>query len=189
MGTGTPMVRPDRDEIEARLDRTADVWRTWSQGIFTFDRWNDELRVSARTLKLLTHHRTGSPITAATTSLPERIGGSRNFDYRYCWIRDASFTIDAFLSIGLVEEAHRAIVALLRMARPLRPAPGAVLQHRRRGADDDGELDLPGYRGSTPVHRRNGARQLQLGCWGDFYRGDVGSTWSRGTSSTPAPPS
>ncbi len=165
-----PLVHPDRAEIDARIDRTAEVWGTWSEGIEAPEAWNDQLRVSARTLKLLTNHRTGAPIAAATTSLPERIGGGRNYDYRYCWIRDASFTVDALLNVGLVEEAHRAIGALLDMCQRTRPSLAPLYTVGGTVPTDMENLALHGYRGSQPVHRGNDASgQLQLGTWGDLF--------------------
>ncbi len=165
-----PVVHPDRDEIEARIDRTIEVWRTWSEGIGAPGRWADQLRVSARTLKLLTNHRTGAPIAAPTTSLPERIGGGRNYDYRYCWIRDASFMVDALLSVDLVEEAHRAINALLEMCETTRPSLAPLYTIGGKVPTEMADLDLHGYRGSKPVHRGNDASdQLQLGTWGDLF--------------------
>ena len=165
-----PIVHPDRDEIEARIDRTVEVWRTWSEGIGAPGRWADQLRVSARTLKLLTNHRTGAPIAAPTTSLPERIGGGRNYDYRYCWIRDASFMVDALLSVDLVEEAHRAINALLEMCQTTRPSLAPLYTIGGKVPTEMADLDLHGYRGSKPVHRGNDASdQLQLGTWGDLF--------------------
>ena len=167
---GEPVVRPDRHEIEARIDRTAQVWETWSQAIGTPDAWREQIRVSARTLKLLTNERTGAPVAAATTSLPERIGGGRNYDYRYCWIRDASFTVDALLGVGLVEEAHRAISALLDMCRATRPSLAPLYTIGGTVPTEMVDLDLHGYRGSKPVHRGNDASdQLQLGTWGDLF--------------------
>lgn len=165
--TGEPLVQPDRNEIERRIDRTVAHWRAWSDGVAADGRWSDALRSSARTLKLLIQSRTGAPLAAATTSLPERIGGPRNFDYRYCWVRDASFTVDALLNVGLVEEAHSALVALLEMGR--RTRPDLVPMYTATGDIPKGsrELMLRGYRDSKPVRCGNDARdQLQLGAWG-----------------------
>lgn len=164
-----PLVVPDRTEIEARIDRTVHAWNAWSDGVDYSGPWADVVRRSARTLKMLIHP-SGSIIAAPTTSLPEQIGGRANFDYRYCWMRDASFTIDALLAVGLVEEAHRAIVALLRAAQGT--APDLAPFYRVDGmvpAEID-ELLLSGHRGSRPVRLGNGAvDQLQLGNWGDLF--------------------
>lgn len=167
---GEPLVRPDRSELEARVDRTVQTWQTWSKGIEFEGRFAGEVRRSAQMLKLLLQHRTGAPIAAATTSLPEHIGGNRNYDYRFCWIRDASFTVDALLTIGLVEKAHRAIVALLRMAATTEPDLAPLYTILGEVPSGSEVLDLPGYRGSRPVHRGNDATdQLQLGTWGDLF--------------------
>jgi GH15 family glucan-1,4-alpha-glucosidase len=120
-------------------------------------------------VKALIHHRTGAPLAAATTSLPEQRGGRRNYDYRFCWMRDASFAVDALLTVGLVEDAHGAIVALLGMAR--RTQPDLVPLYTVLGRVPTNEYEVPyeGYRGARPVRSGNDATdQLQLGIWGDL---------------------
>ncbi len=167
---GEPLPRPDRAEVASRIDRTVETWRDWSKGIEYEGRWRDQVHQSARALRLLIHEPDGAVMAAPTTSLPERPGGPKNYDYRYCWIRDASFTIDALLRIGLVEEAHHAITALLRMAA--RTAPHLAPFYRADGQvpQDVTEVDVPGYRGSQPVQEGNAAAgQLQLGSWGDLF--------------------
>ncbi len=164
-----PLVAPDRSEIDRRIDRTVQSWQEWSDDITYDGPWDREVRRSAQTLELAIHP-SGSIIAAPTTSLPEQIGGSANYDYRYCWMRDASFTIDALLSVGLVTEAHRAITALLRAAQRTRPHLAPF--HRTDGSvpQETSEIDVSGYHGARPVRLGNGATdQLQLGNWGDFF--------------------
>jgi hypothetical protein len=97
---------PDRDDAQARLVRTSHYWRTWlAGGRFPDHRWRTHLQRSALTLKGLTYTPTGATVAAATTSLPETPGGERNWDYRYCWMRDATFTLWALHALGLDWEA------------------------------------------------------------------------------------
>ncbi|HET8931467.1 MAG TPA: glycoside hydrolase family 15 protein [Acidimicrobiales bacterium] len=164
-----PLVAPDRAEIERRVDRTVQSWQEWADDITYDGPWQREVRRSAQTLELAIHP-SGSILAAPTTSLPEQIGGTTNYDYRYCWMRDASFAIDAFLAVGLVTEAHRAITALLRAAQRTRPRLTPFSRMDGTVPHDASELDASGYRGSRPVRLGNGATdQVQLGNWGDLF--------------------
>ncbi len=164
-----PLVAPGRAEVEARLQGTVQSWHDWADDISYDGPWEREVRRSAQTLRLAIHP-SGSIIAAPTTSLPEKIGGSANYDYRYCWMRDASFTVDALLAVGLVEEAHRSITALLRAAQRTRPRLAPFYRMDGTVPQQTLELDVSGYRGSRPVRSGNGASdQLQLGNWGDFF--------------------
>ena len=164
-----PIPMPDRDDVERRLDQTVDVWRRWI-GEWKYEGpWADHVARSALALKLLVHAPNGAIVAAPTTSLPERIGGDKNYDYRYMWVRDAAYTIDAFIRLGLPEQVHESFCCLLRAVRStapdLRPfytVDGRVAQRRE-------ELPLRGYRDSKPVRYGNAAStQLQLGTWGDL---------------------
>ncbi len=165
-----PLHAPSRDHVEARLDATCRVWERWL-GMWAYDGpWEDEVARSALALKLLVYAPNGSITAAPTTSLPEVIGGDKNYDYRYSWVRDSAFTLDALMRLGLPEQVHESFSCLLRAVRETAP-------DLRPFYDLDGcvptrteTLDhLSGYRDSRPVHYGNAARtQLQLGSWGDL---------------------
>lgn len=156
--------------IDARLDGTVSSWRRWAQGIEHPRRWAPEVQRSALALKSLLYETGGAIAAAATTSLPERIGGKKNYDYRFAWIRDSAFTVDAFLNLGLKEEVHSAVSWLLSALR--QSAPDLAVFYTLEGGvpGREHELDVPGYRGSQPVRSGNGAaQQIQLGSYGDLF--------------------
>ena len=158
----------------ARLaDDTASFWRNWLGRSTYTGRWREMVARSAMTLKLMTYAPTGAPVAAPTTGLPEQEGGERNWDYRYTWIRDGSFSIYALLGLGYAEEAQQFGVWLRdRFAqqdgsgsRPLK------IMYRVDGSSDLAEEELKhfeGWRGSRPVRIGNGASdQLQLDIYGE----------------------
>ena len=115
------------------VDDTERFWTEWAGGIRYDGRWQDAVRRSLVTLKALTYEPSGGIVAAATTSLPETLGGSRNWDYRYCWIRDTSFTLNALLGAGLLEEGRLARVGPPDRGR--RPGLRADhVRHRRRSS-------------------------------------------------------
>ena len=120
MGSEANLLIPEeRGEIAFR--HTVDFWKSWiSQSLYS-GRWREMVHRSALVLKLLTYAPTGAIVAAATTSLPEEIGGVRNWDYRYCWIRDASFTVYALMRLGFYEEAGRFVGWLEERCRELDP--------------------------------------------------------------------
>ncbi len=165
-----PLHVPSRDHVEARLDATCRVWERWL-GFWDYDGpWEDEVARSALALKLLVYAPNGSIAAAPTTSLPEVLGGDKNYDYRYSWVRDSAFTLDALMRLGIPEQVQESFGCLLRAVRQtapdLRPfydLDGTV-PTRRETLDH-----LRGYRDSTPVRYGNAAStQLQLGSWGDL---------------------
>ncbi|MDO8145013.1 glycoside hydrolase family 15 protein [Isoptericola sp. 178] len=164
---------PEPVDAEEALSDTLEYWRDWVGRTRYEGRYGDAVRRSLITLKSLTYAPTGAIAAAATTSLPEQLGGVRNWDYRYCWLRDAAFTLLALLSTGHREEAKAWREWLLRSVAgdpaDLRIMYG--LDGRRRLPETT--LDwLPGYEGSTPVRVGNGAAdQLQLDVWGEALVG------------------
>lgn len=165
------------DMTDTLLDATTSYWRNWLSQSRYEGRWRETVHRSAITLKLLTHEPTGAIIAAPTTSLPEHVGGKRNWDYRYVWIRDAGFVLYALLRLGFTDEA-RAFTTWLseRIGREAPPADADDLGPLRVLYDIDGnippeelELDhLRGYRDSLPVRVGNAAvEQLQLDIYGE----------------------
>jgi GH15 family glucan-1,4-alpha-glucosidase len=101
-----PLVFPCRRDVEERSAATMKVWQGWSGRLHPTDAWSREVVRSALVLKLLVHAPSGAIAAAGTTSLPETIGGERNWDYRFCWVRDAAFVLGALLRLGCLEEAE-----------------------------------------------------------------------------------
>ena len=163
-------------EVETReaFEHTVDYWRRWLSQCRYQGRWREMLHRSALTLKLMTYKPTGAIVAAPTTSLPEQIGGGRNWDYRYTWIRDSAFSLYALLLLGFTEEAAGFMEWLTERFREQRSAQQGPLQIMY-GIDGRAELEeevlhhLEGYRGSSPVRIGNGAAdQLQLDIYGEL---------------------
>jgi len=164
-----PIPLPPREEIEERLGRTIDAWRRWLDFHSYDGPWHEQVERSLLALKLLTTAQTGAIAAAATTSLPERIGGERNYDYRYAWIRDSAFALDAFGAMGYREQVHASLSWVLAASEPTHPRMEPFYTLDRRVPRTERRLELAGYRGSQPVLKGNGASgQLQLGCYGDL---------------------
>ena len=161
-------------ETLAAFEATVGYWRKWvGQSRYT-GRWREMVQRSALTLKLLTYAPTGALVAAPTTSLPEQLGGGRNWDYRYTWIRDAAFTLYGLLRIGFTEEAAQFMDWLTDRTREWKVGPSGPLQIMY---GIDGRAELPedehptweGYRGSHPVRIGNAAaEQLQLDIYGEL---------------------
>jgi GH15 family glucan-1,4-alpha-glucosidase len=151
------------------LARTEGLWKRWSARCKSHGRWDEPVMRSLITLKALTYHPTGGIIAAPTTSLPEMPGGVRNWDYRYCWLRDATFTLNALLLAGYVKEATAWRAWLLRAVagspQDLQILYGVTGVRRL----DEYEISwLPGYEGAAPVRIGNAAsRQFQLDVYGE----------------------
>jgi GH15 family glucan-1,4-alpha-glucosidase len=171
---GEPIPIPPREEIEARREGTVGGWRRWISGMNYEGAWPDAVARSALALKLLVSAPTGAIAAAPTTSLPERVGGERNFDYRFSWVRDTSFSLDAFGNLGFRESLHQSLSWLLSASSRTHPRLGVFYGIDGSVPSGESQLDLRGYRGSTPVTLGNGAGgQLQLGAYGDFF----GTVW------------
>ncbi|MFD8752859.1 glycoside hydrolase family 15 protein [Kitasatospora sp. NPDC059577] len=156
-----------------RMWEVGEFWQAWVRTSHYRGRWPDMVNRSAITLKLLTYSPTGAPIAAATMGLPEQVGGERNWDYRYSWVRDGSLSVRALLDLGFVEEAARFTKWLGDRMHDLADSPGERLQIMYR-VDGDPNLTeeilghLEGYRGSYPVRAGNAAAdQLQLDIYGE----------------------
>ena len=169
-GCGTPMSERQADHV---FRETVDYWRRWiSQCTYT-GRWRETVHRSALALKLLTYAPTGAIVAAPTCSLPEGIGGVRNWDYRYTWVRDAAFTVYAFMRIGFTEEAGAFMRFLVRLSKTHTPDEGPLqVMYGIQGETmlTEETLDhLEGYCGSKPVRIGNGAyNQLQLDIYGEL---------------------
>jgi GH15 family glucan-1,4-alpha-glucosidase len=169
-----PLVLPARAEVEDRLDVTETTWREWSDGREYDGPWREAVLRSALALKLLVHAPSGAIAAAATTSLPEEIGGDRNWDYRYSWPRDAAFTLDALLALGCAPEARAFFYWLLHASQLTHPRLQVL--YRLDGGADAGERPLPlaGYRGSRPARVGNAAAgQTQLDVYGEVLAAAV----------------
>jgi GH15 family glucan-1,4-alpha-glucosidase len=162
---------PTQSPIDARqaLKDTGRLWRRWSDRCCYRGRWRGRVVRSLITLKGLTYHPTGGMIAACSTSLPEKIGGVRNWDYRYCWLRDATFTLNALLLAGYDDEAASWREWLLRAVagspKDLQILYGVTGVRR---LDEYQVPWLPGYLGSAPVRIGNAAAtQFQLDVYGE----------------------
>jgi GH15 family glucan-1,4-alpha-glucosidase len=166
-----PLVVPTRAELDERFEKTCAVWREWAHGRSYSGPWEDAVLRSALALKLLVHAPSGALAAAATTSLPEVFGGERNWDYRYCWIRDSAFTLDAFLRLGCPAEARAYFWWLMHASQLTHPKLQVL--YRLQGGDRAPERELPldGYRGSRPVRVGNAAAgQRQLDIYGELMQ-------------------
>jgi GH15 family glucan-1,4-alpha-glucosidase len=163
---------PSEDESQELFERTVKYWRQWLSQCQYFGRWRDIVLRSALTLKLLTFEPTGAIIASPTCSLPELIGGPRNWDYRYTWIRDAAFSIYGLLRLGFTSEAADFMGWLDARYREARHGTQLQVLYRIDGGHHIPEttLDhLDGYKGSRPVRIGNKAhRQLQLDIYGEL---------------------
>ena len=160
---------PDRDGAESRLDETERYWRDWVSGCTYDGPFRDAVIRCGLALKLLVHVPSGGIAAAPTTSLPEVPGGERNWDYRYVWIRDSSFVVDALVELGSDSVPKDYLAWVQRACAPTSPELKVLYALDGTPAPDESQLSLPGYRGAQPVRVGNGAaQQLQLGIYGDF---------------------
>ncbi|MFG2588003.1 glycoside hydrolase family 15 protein [Streptomyces sp. NPDC048438] len=163
---------PTADRPTELLREAVDFWQKWLRTSRYRGRWSDMVNRSAITLKLLTYHPSGAPVAAATMGLPEQVGGERNWDYRYTWVRDGALSVRALLDLGFVEEAT-AFTHWLGDRLGDQDINGEALQIMYR-VDGEPLLSeeilghLEGYRGSHPVRLGNAAAgQLQLDIYGE----------------------
>jgi GH15 family glucan-1,4-alpha-glucosidase len=166
---GEPLVLPSRDDVELRLDEAAAFWRRWAGRCRYAGPWAGAVLRSALALKLLVHAPSGAIAAAPTTSLPEEIGGRRNWDYRFSWVRDSAFVTDALLQLGYDDEARAFLWWILHASQRTHPELKVLYRLNGDVHAPESELDLDGYRGSRPVNLGNSAAdQLQLGIYGSL---------------------
>jgi GH15 family glucan-1,4-alpha-glucosidase len=167
----TPSFRaaPVALRLSDTLAQVEAFWATWSAGFKPSGEWSDAVLRSLLTLKSLTHWETGGIVAAGTTSLPEKIGGSRNWDYRFCWLRDATFTLYALIGAGFLGEAQAWGEWLLRAAGGSPDKLQVMYGVAGERCLPEYELPhLPGYQGSAPVRIGNAAvGQEQLDIYGE----------------------
>jgi GH15 family glucan-1,4-alpha-glucosidase len=160
------------EEARELLDDTIAFWRRWLGKCTYHGRWEEMVRRSALALKLMTFDPTGAIVAAPTTSLPEHIGGARNWDYRYTWIRDAAFTVYALMRIGFTEEAGKFMDWLHNRCHEIEQDRMLLPMYTIEGGHDMPEEELPhleGYKKSAPVRIGNAAyKQLQLDVVGEL---------------------
>jgi GH15 family glucan-1,4-alpha-glucosidase len=172
-------LRLSREEVKSKLEETTSAWASWADRCTYEGPYREQVVRSALVLKALTNGPTGSIVAAATTSLPEEIGGERNWDYRFSWLRDSALTLNALFSLGYTEEAN-AYMAWLRRTTAGRASELQIMYGV--GGErllPEVELDwLEGYRGSRPVRIGNGAaQQFQLDTFGELL--DTAWLWRR----------
>jgi len=164
-----PLVFPARAQTEARVDATVDFWRRWAARLTYAGPWRDAVVRSALALKLLVFAPSGAIAAAPTTSLPEALGGARNWDYRYSWLRDSSFTLEAMLQLGSHAEATSFFWWFMHATRLSSPRLRVFYRLDGGARAVERALPLDGYRGSRPVRTGNGAAgQLQLDTYGEL---------------------
>lgn len=166
----SPSIVPEmRTTAGERMQKTIDYWKSWAEKCSYMGIFKDLVLRSALALKLLSHAPSGAIVAAPTTSLPEDPGGVRNWDYRYCWLRDASFTIRVLLKLGYYEEAHAYMNWILHATRLTRPKLQVVYTVFGESKVKEETCEwLSGYRNSRPVRTGNSAHeQFQLDVYGE----------------------
>jgi GH15 family glucan-1,4-alpha-glucosidase len=159
-------------ETEELFTRTSDFWQSWVSQSRYRGRWREMVQRSALVLKLLVYHPTGALVAAPTTSLPEQLGGGRNWDYRYSWLRDAAFTVYALMTLGFLEEAASFMEWVQARCESATKERDIMIMYTVDGGEELTEtvLDhLDGYQGSKPVRIGNSAvGQRQIDVYGEL---------------------
>ncbi len=164
-----PLVFPSRQALDLRFTQTLASWRSWLDTRTYAGSWRAAVIGSAMALKMLIYAPSGAVAAAATTSLPEEIGGGRNWDYRFCWVRDASFTMAALLRLGCAAEAQAYFWWLVQATQLTHPRLQPLYRLDGGAHVRERSVPMPGYRGSRPVRIGNAAAaQLQLDTYGEL---------------------
>ncbi|WP_298990172.1 glycoside hydrolase family 15 protein [uncultured Pseudokineococcus sp.] len=167
-GVVRPLALHETDDL---FTRTSDYWQRWVSGSRYRGRWREMVQRSALTLKLLVYHPTGALVAAPTTSLPEQLGGARNWDYRYAWLRDAAFTVYGLMRLGFLDEAAAFMDWIKERCEAASLEHDVMIMYGVDGSEDLPETVLEhfeGYRGSRPVRIGNSAvTQRQLDVYGE----------------------
>ncbi|WP_407068298.1 glycoside hydrolase family 15 protein [Lapillicoccus sp.] len=168
---GEPLFVPEPADLDRGVDRTIENWQRWSRSFGYEGEWEEAVRRSTLTLKLLICAASGAVLAAGTTSVPESLAGGKNWDYRLAWVRDTAYALTALFRFGLREETHAAISWLLAAVRRHGPEPRVLYAlDGSVQSEDPVEQDAPGWRGIGPVVIGNRATdQLQLGVFGDLF--------------------
>ncbi|MGH7719519.1 MAG: glycoside hydrolase family 15 protein, partial [Gemmatimonadaceae bacterium] len=168
---GDALVFPPRAEVERRFRGTVEFWRSWVRRREYDGPWRDAVIRSALALKLLIFAPSGGIAAAATTSLPEALGGERNWDYRFSWVRDASATLDSLLRLGCPAEVESFFWWLLHASQLTHPRLNVLYRLNGGARVEEEVLPLEGYGGSRPVRIGNlAAEQLQLDVYGHLLQ-------------------
>ena len=171
LGPDEPFVGNLRSELDRMAEETARYWRLWVRGLAIPLDWQDEVIRCAITLKLCQHEETGAIVAALTTSIPEAAGSQRNWDYRYCWIRDAYYTVQALNRLGALDVLEKYLSYLRNIVDAaeggnIQPLYSVTGEHRLEESEAPA---LAGYRGMGPVRRGNAAYlQVQHDCYGQI---------------------
>ncbi|RYG23511.1 MAG: glycoside hydrolase family 15 protein, partial [Burkholderiales bacterium] len=182
LGPDEPFSGNVRREVETSLDKTSIYWRSWVRGLATPMDWQDAVIRAAITLKLCQHEETGAIVAALTTSIPEAPNSQRNWDYRFCWIRDAYYTVQALNRLGALDVLEKYLGYLRNLVDN---SVGGAIQplYTVSGAKELTEWQaeaLEGYRGMGPVRVGNAAyHQQQYDCYGQIIIPNIQAFYDR----------
>jgi GH15 family glucan-1,4-alpha-glucosidase len=166
-----PLIMPAKPDVEARLTHTIGMWRGWAEALRVGSAWREAVKRSALALKLLVYAPSGAIAAAATTSLPETVSGERNWDYRFCWVRDSALVLNALLRLGCDEEADAFFWWLMQASQLTHPRVQVLYRLDGGPQAEERTLALDGYLASRPARVGNAAAgQLQLDVYGDLLQ-------------------